>query len=83
LAAGVVHILPEAQETMQKFNNGKESFPWPFFAAVVSFSVVLYFDKILFTNNNGCNVDVAECYTNNMEDMKSSRSKLERNPQYP
>jgi len=47
----VVHILPEAYESLQNYNNGKDSYPWPFFAAVCSYSIVLRIDKVLFTNH--------------------------------
>lgn len=47
LAAGLVHILPEAAENANdyftKLNKGKvvkDVFPWVFFAATLSFSVV-------------------------------------------
>jgi zinc transporter 1/2/3 len=82
LSAGLIHILPEAQASMEKFNKGKESFPWPFFAATASFSLVLFIDKVLF-NNHDHNIDVADFHAEDSKEIKASMSRLHKNSEYP
>ena len=55
LAAGVVHILPECAAP---FSDGE--FPWPFFAAIMTYSQVLFVDRVIF-KHHGAEV-VAEQY---------------------
>lgn len=51
LAAGICHILPEANEQVTEY-LGKEAFPWAFFSATMSFSLVLLIDKVVFKTSH-------------------------------
>lgn len=52
----MVHILPESIEQLEKYRKEpdgsiREGFPWPFLAAIASFSFVLMIDKIIFSHD--------------------------------
>jgi len=50
LAVGIVHLLPEAAENFEDYfkSNGYqgEQFPWAFLILLISFSLVLFIEKI-------------------------------------
>lgn len=51
LAAAIVHIMPETTHAFEVEEGEKESFPWPYFAAVCSYSLILFIDKVLFNTH--------------------------------
>jgi len=52
LSAAIVHIMPETTHAFEVEEGADESFPWPFFAAVCSYSLILFIDKVLFDTHS-------------------------------
>lgn len=52
IAAGILHVLPDANEAytdaMTKKGVKGEYFPWPNMSCVLSFSLVFLVDKVMF-----------------------------------
>jgi zinc transporter 1/2/3 len=53
IAAGILHVLPDANEAYddamsKKVKPGTEYFPWPNLCAILSFSLVFLVDKVIF-----------------------------------
>ena len=44
LSVGIMHILPESAAEFQ------DGFPWPFFAAIMTYSQILLIDKVIFSS---------------------------------
>ena len=54
LSVGLLHILPEAQHSFESYHKETdpeseeeiEHFPWSYFILVISFSLILFIDKV-------------------------------------
>jgi solute carrier family 39 (zinc transporter), member 1/2/3 len=62
LAAGLIHMLPEAEEKFKRGMkadkpNAPDIFPFTYLAAMLSFSLVLFIDKIVFAGSHSHNHD--------------------------
>jgi hypothetical protein len=44
--------MPGSANKLRIFNGGKIGFPWPYFAAVFAFSLILFIDKILWSHSH-------------------------------
>ncbi|KAL4494249.1 hypothetical protein ABPG73_018768 [Tetrahymena malaccensis] len=47
ISIGLIHILPEAGEDFDKYYNSVEHFPFQMLIAVISFSLVLFIEKVI------------------------------------
>ena len=58
LSAGLIHILPDAQEAWEKAeksagrNHSDESFPWVSFSVLCSFTLILFVDRVLLPGHH-------------------------------
>ena len=54
LCSAIVHLLPYGYKSFIKSNKhyhkNREIFPWPYFGALVSFSLGVYFDQVIMSN---------------------------------
>ena len=44
--------MPGSANKLRIFEAGKLTFPWPYFAAVFAFSLILFIDKILWSHSH-------------------------------
>lgn len=57
-SAGLIHILPDAQEAWEKAdssagrNHSDESFPWITFSVLCSFTLILFVDRVLLPGHH-------------------------------
>lgn len=47
LSVGLLHLLPEAAASFDKYFEYEEKFPYAYLLVVVSFSVILFIEKII------------------------------------
>lgn len=51
LAAGLFHILPEANEAIGKYYKDQKTYPWVYLAAIASYYFILFIDKVCFDSH--------------------------------
>ena len=76
LSAGLLHMLPEADEKLKiglgiAHKQHKDIFPYTYLAGICSFSLILFIDKILFSHSHSHGHNQYDL----MEDRQSSFSK--------
>ena len=56
LSVGMIHLLPEAQSSIDTYweevEENQEHFPFVFFITVVSFSIILWIEKVVTVDYN-------------------------------
>lgn len=54
ISIGLIHILPEARENLEDSwkKEGEDAFPLSYFICLVTFSMILLIDKVLFNNSD-------------------------------